>query len=62
MIYQRRDDIKIAVKKAGKTLVDLSCELDMNYDCLQHCLSGRRRVREKLDEKIKSILAKWMDE
>lgn len=61
MIYKRHDDIKIAVRKAGKTLTDLSCTLDMNYDSLLHVLNGRRGMKKELNEKIKSIIAKWMD-
>ena len=54
-----RDDIKTVVKGLCRNLSDLSRELQMNYDSLNHYLNGRRPMPQDVSEKIMKVLSNW---
>ena len=57
--YEKRDDIKAVLKGLGKTQADLALALQMNYDVLHSFLAGRRKIPDKIEEKINEQVVIW---
>jgi len=57
--FRSYTEIKGRLRSVRKTQTDLALKLQISYDTLQHYLSGRRIMPEKVKIKIERIISDW---